>query len=38
MTRSHCLFKDLELVLHIESANGRDGVTDSTSPEGVCGG
>ena len=38
MTGSHQLFKGLELVLHTLSVNRFHGVTDSTSPDRVCGG
>ena len=38
MTGPHYLFKDLELVLHTWSLNFFHGVTDSTSPDRVCGG
>jgi hypothetical protein len=38
MTGSRYLFKGLELVLHTWSLNSFHRVTDSTSPERVCGG
>jgi hypothetical protein len=38
MTGSHHLFKGLELVLNTWSVNRFHGVTDSTSPDRVCGG
>ena len=38
MTGSRHLFKGLDLVLHTRSLNGFHGVTDSTSPDRVCGG
>lgn len=38
MTGSLHLFKGLDLVLHTWSLNGFHGVTDSTSPDRVCGG
>ena len=36
MTGSHHVFSGFELVLHTGSPIGFDGVTDSTSPDGVC--
>lgn len=37
MTGSHHLFSGLDVVLHTGSRDGFHGVTDSTSPDGVCG-